>query len=117
MARRLLVTSDQAELAERQHGKPCSDCPFARGSLNGWLGGLSAEAWVAIAGGDHNEPCHVYDGAHCAGVAIYRANTAKLPRDRRVMRLPPDHERVFSNSREFVEHHRKPPQKFVSEDA
>ena len=47
--------------------------------------------------------CHVHAGSRCAGLAIYRTNTAKSqPKEHR---LPADHAAVFSNMMEFLAHH------------
>jgi len=52
------ISSAEAEPATRQHTKPCSDCPWARTALNGWLGGQSIEDWLADARGE--EPTKVH---------------------------------------------------------
>ncbi len=33
------ISSEDAVQAKCQHTTPCSDCPWRRDSLNGWLGG------------------------------------------------------------------------------
>lgn len=104
MSRRL-ITSDEATPANGQHERPCSDCPFARTALPGWLGGASAEDWMGAVGGDLPMDCHVLEGAQCAGGAIFRANLCKLPRSREALRLKPDTKRVFATREEFMEHH------------
>jgi hypothetical protein len=108
---RKCISSEEAEIATRQHAKPCSDCPWARAALNGWLGGQSIDDWLAEARGDGPIDCHSLEGASCAGAAIFRANTGKLPRDPRVFRLPANHVLVFSTAAEFREHHSKPPER------
>jgi len=41
----------------------------------------------------------------CAGVAIFRSNVFKEPRNPQITTLPADHEKVFSWNNEFIEHH------------
>lgn len=106
--RRQLITSDEAVEAKGQHKKPCSDCPWARKSLKGWLGSSSADDWLKEAHGDHEIPCHVLKGAQCAGSAIYRRNISKLNVAPGVLRLDADKELVFANPMEFKRHHEGP---------
>lgn len=105
MTRRQLISSDEAAEAKGQHEKPCSDCPWARAALHGWLGGLSVDEWLAAAHGEANIECHALQGAQCAGAAIYRANMCKLPRDPDILRLPANRASVFATPMEFREHH------------
>lgn len=100
-----LITTEEARPAKQQHRSPCSDCPWARKSLAGWLGGSSREEWLGDAHGETRIECHTLVGAQCAGAAIYRANVCKSPRDASQLKLPADREVVFSNQREFWEHH------------
>lgn len=102
---RKLISSDEARQAAGQHTRPCSDCPWSRQSLNGWLGGESIEAWLAQARSDHSIECHTLHGAQCAGAAIFRANTCKTSRDSAVLSLPADRTRVFASPEEFRGHH------------
>jgi len=103
--RKQLVTYDQAVRARRQHTKPCSDCPFARTALPGWLAGELPENWVRMAHGETRFECHTRIGAQCAGSAIYRANVVKRVHDSETLSLPADKERVFATPMEFLEHH------------
>ena len=103
--KRQLLSSDDAVPATYQHTKPCSDCPWSRDSLPGWLGGLTADAWIAGAHGEGQIDCHTLIGAQCAGAATYRANVCKLPRKPDVLRLPVDRDHVFANREEFLDHH------------
>jgi hypothetical protein len=105
-----LLTTDDAVATKKQHKSPCSDCPWARKSIKGWLGNMSAEEWLALAHGEGIADCHgtkQSDGSawECAGLAIYRANVCKSVRDPAVMRLPPDRVKVFSWGTEFLAHH------------
>lgn len=52
--------------------------------------------------------CHLLTGAQCAGLAVYRANVVKNPRDRDILRLPANRETVFATPTEFLEHHKEP---------
>lgn len=103
--RRVLVSSDEATPATRQHERPCGDCPWRRDSVPGWLGGLPPDAWLRGAHGDERIDCHTLTGAQCAGAAIYRANVAKRPRDPETLVLPANRERVFARPDEFRAHH------------
>lgn len=100
-----LVCSDDSEPATVQHTRPCSDCPFSRKAINGWLGSLSADDWVKAAHGETYIECHVHTGVDCAGAAIYRANICKRLRDPNALRLQADKVSVFANPMEFLEHH------------
>lgn len=112
--RRKLISSAEAVQAKRQHKTPCSDCPWSRQSLNGWLGGVSVESWLREAHGDAPVPCHVLKGAQCAGMAIYRANVCKLPRSPEALRLPANQTKVFSMPMEFAAHHNSTPKPGVA---
>ncbi len=105
MAGRRLISSDEAVPAKGQHTSPCSDCPFARASLPGWLGGETVENWLQDAHGEGIIPCHVLAGAQCAGAAIYRRNVLKRPRDPEVLVLGADRVTVFATPPEFAAHH------------
>ena len=105
MTRRRFVSSDEAVQATGQHRAPCSDCPWRRDSLEGWLGSLSTEEWIAAAHGEARIECHVLLGAQCAGAAVYRANVCKQTRDTTDLRLPADRVAVFARPDEFREHH------------
>lgn len=103
--RKQLLTTEDATPLDKQITKPCSDCPFARASVSGWLGGLTPDQTLAQAHGEARIDCHVFTGPQCAGAAIYRANMAKRPRDPELLTLPPDRETVFSTFLEFQKHH------------
>ncbi len=107
VVRRVVVTSSEARTAPKQHTKPCSDCPWRRDSVAGWLGPLKPEEWVEAARSDIRVPCHVISNQQCAGAAIYRANTCKSPRDPGALKLPKDAKKVFSaiTGSDFIEYH------------
>jgi len=102
-----LKTYHDAKPAKRQHTSPCSDCPFARTALRGWLGNMSPAQWIQIAHGDGIIECHTVSNQQCAGAAIYRANVCKDPRNREALRLPANKTRVFGQITEFLQHHAK----------
>jgi hypothetical protein len=102
-------------------GTPCSECPWRRASLPGWLGPHTAEEWQLGAHGDHEIACHLTIPAGfddddeagddtsmmttCSGAAIFRANVCKSPRYVPAEnRLPADRETVFGHG-EFLAHH------------
>jgi len=101
------ISSDEAQVGKVQHRQPCSDCPFARVALPGWLGSVSAEEWIQLAHGEGTAECHAILEQDCAGLAIYRANVCKSPRDPNALRLPPDTVKVFARPQEFLDHHKK----------
>lgn len=107
--KRQCVTSAEAIPAKGQNTEACADCPWARASLNGWLGPHTADGWLSLAHGEARIECHTLKGAQCAGASIYRANNGKLPRDSSLLRLPADREKVFSSPQEFKDHHAKHP--------
>ena len=105
-----LMTADEAKVTQRQHKSPCSDCPWARKSVKGWLGMIPAEEWIALAHGEGSADCHGTkqpddEPWNCAGLAIYRANVCKSLRDLTAMRLPANRITVFASRTEFLSHH------------
>jgi len=100
-----LITTEKAVPTKGQHKSPCSDCPWRKDSLSGWLGDTSKEDWVADAHGEARIECHVLIGAQCAGAAIYRTNVCKTPRNPELLRLPSNRNKVFGTPNEFLEHH------------
>lgn len=105
MSKGRLVVGSEAKPAKKQHTKPCSDCPWARKALAGWLGSFTPETWIALAHGEGHADCHTVIDKECAGLATYRANVCKSLRDPNAFRLPADRVLVFSNSQEFLDHH------------
>jgi hypothetical protein len=106
MAKRKMMTVDEAKPCKRQHKTPCGDCPFHREAIPGWLGGSTPETYVAIAHSDAEITCHTKIGPQCAGAAIYRNNVLKEIRYGN-LDLPADKEIVFSTPMEFLEHHKQ----------
>lgn len=100
--------------------RPCSDCPFRRKAVPGWLGHSSPEGFIDCMQRDEPLPCHQtidYEDKHwlskwmaqesgkmCAGALIFMAN--KLQRHP-FKRMDKDPVNVFTNSLEFVRHHRE----------
>lgn len=101
---RKLISSGEAKPATSQLTKACSDCPMRRDALNGWLGGSTPEEYAQLCHSDAVVECHVHSGSRCAGLAIYRRNTAKWQPEEH--RLPADRETIFSNVMEFMAHHK-----------
>jgi hypothetical protein len=102
-----LLTCEDARPAARQHKKPCSDCPFSRKALRGWLGGTTADEWIASVHGEALVECHTISNQQCAGAAIYRANNYKVCRRTDALRLPPNTELAFASPQEFLNHHKE----------
>ncbi len=100
-----LITSDQSTPAKSQITKPCSDCPWARKAVEGWLGPGTIDEWLRAAHGEDQVECHVHPNVQCAGLAIFRANVYKSPRDPTTLVLPADRVLVFSWNDEFRAHH------------
>lgn len=106
-----MITSDQATAHAKQHRAPCSDCPWARAAIPGWIGPNSIEEWLAAAHSDTRINCHTrreHSGKpwvfwQCAGAAIYRANVCKSTRGEALV-LPANKNLVFT-FHEFEEHH------------
>lgn len=89
-----------------QHTVPCKECPWRRKACPGWLGSdYSRDKWLHVAHGDDAVECHKSSKHDCAGMAIFRANVYKRPREGLI--LPKDHALVFSNDAEFKAHHEK----------
>jgi len=108
---------------EKQHTKPCNECPFRRGIKpdcddSRSLGGSSPETYIGQASGPFYLPCHKHTNysdpnwkqdlskPHCAGAAIFRANigvSEYLPEP--LLKLPEDDETVFGSNAEFLAHH------------
>jgi hypothetical protein len=104
-----LIAAGEMEPASRQLTKACTDCPLRRDSLNGWLGGNTPEQYARLCHSDEVVDCHVHAGSRCAGLAIYRRNTAKWQPDEH--KLPADRITIFSNVMEFMAHHTASPKK------
>ncbi len=102
--------------------RPCKACPYRRKSLAGWLGSDTPEGFAATTMADVPMPCHstidyedpdwketqLPKARHCRGALVLFANTCKISRDPERPRVEPDHEEVFSNAAEFIEHHKTP---------
>jgi hypothetical protein len=100
-----LISADQGVQTAFQHTSPCTDCPFARAALPGWLGSLSVDEWLRAVHGESFIQCHVYINQQCAGAAIYRANVAKRCISGSILILPQDKTNVFATPLEFKEFH------------
>jgi hypothetical protein len=102
-----LITGDTAKPSKVQHKSPCSDCPFARTALQGWLGRFTAKEWIDIVRSEDRIECHTKIGPQCAGSAIFRTHIMKCPRDRAILTLPKNVAKVFASIGEFLNHHLK----------
>lgn len=106
------VSGDEAVPTPKQPTAACSDCPWARAALPGWLGNLTADEWIQAAHSEGSADCHALkaeDGSAyaCAGLAIYRANVCKSVRDPNALKLAADRGKVFANPLQFKEHHER----------
>lgn len=102
--------------------QPCNNCPFRRKSMPGWLGAGSPESFIDCMQRDEPLPCHQtvdYDDEHwlakwmlqrdskmkmCAGALVFMRNKLQ---NNPFAKVEKDHENIFSNSVEFVRHHRE----------
>ena len=104
-----LISSDKSRTECDQHKNPCSDCPFSRKALRGWLGGATPEAYERLAHSDARVMCHVISNQQCAGMASYRTSICKSPRpdgqSPPILELPANTRKVFASKAEFLEHH------------
>lgn len=103
--------------------QPCSDCPFRRKAMPGWLGAGSPESFVDCMNRDEPLPCHQtidYDdpawlekwstqesGSMCAGALVFMANKLQRPKAPGFPTMPQDKINVFANTLEFVRYHRE----------
>src|SRR3954470_21280360 len=102
--------------------RPCSACPFRRNSAPGWLGADTPQGFMDMIVQEVHLPCHspidyedknwreqAESGPFCAGALIFMRNTGKLPRDPELVaarvQVEADHDHVFSNPPQFIEHH------------
>lgn len=97
--------------------RACAECPWRRKSAPGWLGPFTADQWLGIAASDAPVACHRticgddddWDNdtiRQCAGMAQYRRNVAKKPRDPEVaVAETPNTVLFFARPAEFREHH------------
>lgn len=102
---RRCITHDEAPASNVQHMAPCGDCPFVKGSLKGWIGGMSTEEWSETLRGDGKIHCHAIRGPQCVGAAIMRANMCKRPKDPSVLQMPAKTGDAFVSLEEFKKHH------------
>lgn len=112
--------------------KPCSQCPFRKKSLPGWLGAATPEEFIGATMEDGLMPCHKtvnYDKPdwkwamlapqskvqHCAGARIFFRNQCKVSRNDyyveakrlgMITEVEPSDD-VFKNKHEFLAHHTK----------
>jgi len=91
--------------------------------MPGWLGSGSPESFIDCIQRDEPLPCHQtldyededwlakwvaqQNGSMCAGALIFMANKLQRPHTPGFPTMAKDHETVFSNTIEFVRHHRE----------
>jgi len=103
-------------LKRTQRTKPCHDCPFAKHTAPGALGGSTPEVYMGQIQGPFWLPCHNSSGyeesrrdpghEQCAGAAIFRANTGlEQLMPSALLHLPADDSQVFRGPVEFLQHH------------
>ncbi len=108
---------------KKQHKSPCAKCPFSRKTKPGHLSDTNGpDMFIGQAFGPFFLPCystHDYskdeerrnpDNPQCAGVAIFRANIGVdqiMPEG--LLHLPPDENKVFASSAEFLAFHMQIP--------
>lgn len=107
MKQKQLLTCHDAVVTKKQHTTPCSDCPWARKSMPGWLGAYTMAEWLQAAHGEGTSECHTRVDKQCAGFATFRANIVKVPRDPAAFRLPRNTTTVFASDAEFIAHHKE----------
>lgn len=102
-----MITGEQAKKARWQHNTPCHDCPWRRNAIAGWTGDKSPDEWLQMAHGETKVMCHCIGNQQCAGLAMYRANVCKIPRDSSILTLGENIATVFKSKEEFKEHHER----------
>lgn len=103
--------------------RPCSECPWRRKSLPGYLGPFGPEKWIEIIHSEAPIACHltlrgtrgktaeeIYampTVRQCAGAAIYRNNVLKSSRNPTAADhvFEEDPKTVFARDIEFIAHH------------
>ena len=105
--------------------KACSECPFRKDALPGYLGDASYKPTVFLASIEHTPiPCHMtvldWDDKKrvkrqcwthtCIGSLQFMRNIAKMPIDPKYRKLRDEADRntgIFSTRQDFIEHHVK----------
>lgn len=114
--RNLLSMEEFEEVAPPVRSKPCNECPFLRTSLPGHLGHLTAAEWAEMAHGEGPMACHLTTNPasswvgtmQCAGMAQFRRNIFKSPRDPLIAVAPErDTVTVFAWDNEMIAHHER----------
>jgi len=102
----------------------CGECPFRREGWAGWLGSNKPEDFAEVAMSETSLACHMqvnqelprpdWEAAEtaaprCRGALIMLKNKCMLPRNPAlaalVKTLTVDHQTVFSNQNQFIDHH------------
>lgn len=109
------------------HKKPCSECPWRRKHVPGWLGGYPAETFTnQVQFNGPPVPCHktLEDGskgeAMCAGALIMMKNSCKSAQHPdygdALEHIERDTISVFSFPHEFLQHHAQNIQDWMQEE-
>lgn len=111
-----------AKFRPERRKSPCSQCPFRRNSVRGYLGADDPEHFLSLTMRDATMPCHMDidysdkdwlttqepDAPLCVGALQFQNNFMKLARDPEVargQRAVGESANVFSNPEEFLVHH------------
>jgi hypothetical protein len=101
---------------------PCVECPLARASIPGRLGGYTVQQYLHILHHIADIACHMSPGfpddmatqRSCTGVAMYRANAGVIPSGHAYEAVRAvaggDCTAAFANPREFALHHTPKPE-------
>lgn len=95
---------------------PCVECPLARASIPGRLGGYTVQQYLDILHSRADIACHLSPGfpkvmatqRSCTGVAMYRANCGVIAgghAEEATRFIGRNYDLVFSHQREFRSHH------------
>jgi hypothetical protein len=106
----------RGRMGELPSKKPCVECPLARASVPGRLGGYTVDQFLYILHSPGDIACHLSPGfphtlqtqRSCTGVAMYRANngiTAWGHAEESTQAIGPDTELSFTSPDEFRAHH------------
>lgn len=106
----MIKTQAESSITIRQHKTPCTDCPWRRNAVKGWLGALTPSEWIEKAQSEQIIKCHTRkdkynDQWQCAGSSIFRANICKSVKNPLCIHLEQDTIKVFSWWNEFIKYH------------
>lgn len=103
-------------MANKQHTKACSACPWRKDSTRGWLGASTPVEFLQQSEAGIKMPCHstidyekpdwetdVISAPHCAGRLAHMRNRCKGT-EPGMPKVETD-TNVFSNPQDFINHH------------